>query len=671
MTAMTTTPVRSPAMATALQTHSEILAHDYPGLDEGQAQQFFERLADVLRLPLDRPSAEPSEADPAASPLDDIVTRFPFTLLERALEVYDSPQEAVVVLLAGQTPDLVRYALAADYLFGERPPLLLLEELQSHFGAFIAFLEADCTHLVRTGLPQRPFHACMWLYRNLGRLYGTRRTFSPTPAAELFPDSSAAPAYRWLRDAGHARRLPHEPLQITNGDYRQCTYEAADLLPRLDASDARRLDEGRSKFFDLKIALLQLLLDAASRQDATGLGSRCRVLLTDSLSPDEIEFYFRLDHHYLGRSFGQPPFGAQDRNMIPGGLTNLLETAGHVEQELTVGAMRRTREALDRELPDWSIHLHGGMTGASYFAACRRYGRGRVDAVLARFIAWAERERLFWLGYRNQVDAIRPCNTAALRLPEGTTAGQWQNCQSTVQAFADLCLAHQVANGLPPTLAVSPVGMPPPSVAPEAVCEYQFRRNGDGWSIRFREEDGQFKDRKGLQHIHRLLASPRQSLNAQHFYHAAEDLATSRRAESAAAYESPEDLPQGHQEQEAVDKQTVREVRAKIRECEIELQRAQENKVPAEVARLQRVLDSLKAYLKNASSAFGGKRTLAASGGAKAKNTAETAIRRAYKSLEKSTPPMPKLALHLRQSIQWDASSCSYSPTEQPNWVLF
>lgn len=126
------------------------------------------------------------------------------------------------------------------------------------------------------------------------------------------------------------------------------TFAQASFLPCLQETDAAQLESLRPKFFVLKVQLLQLLCRQIRLRARTSLVSESLKLITTQLTAVEVEFLLRMDRAYergdIRQSLAPPSLNSRS----PGGLSALLLLVGHVEKELTIGTLARTRDLFDQ-----------------------------------------------------------------------------------------------------------------------------------------------------------------------------------------------------------------------------------------------------------------------------------------------------------------------------------
>ncbi len=180
--------------------------------------------------------------------------------------------------------------------------------------------------------------------------------------------------------------------------------------------------------------------------------------------------------------------------------------------------------------------------------------------------------------------------------------------------------------------------------------QYQFRRTGDYWSIRFAGKVTAIKDAAGNRYIAELLSRPHQKVFAPDLLAAVSGEAAVGEAGSAG---------------EQTDKQTLDDVKKNYVDVMDELEKAKGNNDVAAQDRLQRQLDGLADYLTSVTGLRG--RTRRASDDAdKIRRAMTQAIRRVIKSLA-AQDKLPAAAKHLKNSIR-TGLFMSYEPEEELDW---
>lgn len=378
-----------PASAlTVLTTEADRLAERYR-ISIEQARQCLERLVSVFASDL---LEQPRQLDRA-------LRRYPLSLLADAL---GSLPKAVAVKLITEDdlPQLARRVNAVEWLVDEDTPLYTLDELANHAGAVRVYLQLHRDYLIQTGLPPRSFRTtCPWLYLNLARLYDTRTTDSPWPSDE-FSDHNYTDdkPYTWVK-------MPHPEVNL-GGDITACNYYEADLLNGMRREDADLLEANRDKLFTVKLRLMDLLIDAARRRNVETLWTSFMNLVTESFTPDEVAFFFQMDHFYLGTDARYDSDEMADPKMVPGGLTDWIEVLGHFEKEVKIGTLARTKRALSATIMEELTEppKNGGYCRWSYFNVFGKPDQANLDTVLRQMFLRLDQEREFWTEFRHRVD---------------------------------------------------------------------------------------------------------------------------------------------------------------------------------------------------------------------------------------------------------------------------
>jgi hypothetical protein len=274
----------------------------------------------------------------------------------------------------------------------------------------------------------------------------------------------------------------------------ECAYEDAGLLAGMAPADAARIESDRPRVFEAKLQLVERLAEAAGRRDASGLWDACLAVLTKPFNAEDVEFYLRMDRLYVGDDARAGLAGLLHPKAMPGGLTNMLEVAGHVEQEITIGLFDRARGGLPAALLQalrepsrvWPGHRW------RYFAMLDRPDRGALDLALEETLARAGEEEAFWQNFRHRLrEALR--SEFRVLVPVEIHPRHVALVGPMVQHVADHLQERRDRGELV-------VGMPP--------ARNIFRRDGNSWTICFDRRMIAKPDSLGLFYIALLLARP-------------------------------------------------------------------------------------------------------------------------------------------------------------------
>jgi len=165
----------------------------------------------------------------------------------------------------------------------------------------------------------------------------------------------------------------------------------------------------RLKLLITKINILKILQKAAIDHDCTHLWKDCLAIFTKSnysLEHDEVNILFKKDHIFTWNNFSRKeniieytqPFRMIER---PGGISDIFEIIGFVEKEITIGTMRKTKEALGCLYPkfnDSEFNIY------RYFHLIGTPEQELADAAIDLFLSLDEKERHFWREYERRVN---------------------------------------------------------------------------------------------------------------------------------------------------------------------------------------------------------------------------------------------------------------------------
>jgi hypothetical protein len=579
--------------------------------------------------------------------------RYPVCLLSEALDVL--PVDKALDLF--ETTDLKLLAQRAwwtDYLRYEGTPLYSLDELVDRTEAFIAYLAGDRDHLVKTGLPSRHFQNSAWLYWRLAKLYCVKTPGSQWPRSELFTkERGDATPYDWVT-------MP-SGSPVFGRDIRLVPYEDADLLPGLVIDDARRIEADRGKLLVLKIDVLKhLCLSVRGRSNAEDLWQGCYDLVTNSLSASDIEFYLAMDRFFIGLNIRDGEIEIPDHRVAPGGLTNLLETIGHFEKELTVRTMALTRQALGSGIErDDSGELLGSL-GSGRWAYLRLTDRQREqwDRAIDQFADIDQKESDWWLQYRKRIeDLVIRDGRREVQFTRRVPMTDMPSFKSTFDFAMDAYLNNQ--GGVHFELR--------PITRPDSRAErpgHMFQRQGEVWVIADESRTVQLKDRVGLQYIAALLAKPDHAIPVKDLIEGVRGApgAISGALARGEAEESPSttSFPADASTHAFLDGQAINQYRQEMNKLRQELRAAKENNDLARASELEKDLVHYERELKQA---FGGGFSQSIKRASKA---VSKAIGDALDAVERKHAAIGR---HLRRSIQ-RGYECAYRPEQSIPWQL-
>ena len=423
-----------------------------------------------------------------APALADMLDRPPLTLLADALVVMPGA-DAVRLIREGDLLDLDRRVRTTAWLASPDTPLFTRDELGLALTTLAAELHLDRDHLVKTGLPSRLYPGSPWLYHKFGRLYPTRQAASFVPYAERVSNPrSGVPPYTWMQ-------IPHRDMSA-GGEVRQSEYEQAAFLPGLSPADGLRVEADRARLLDLKIRLLRRVAQALAVGSVGSLWVDVLKVLSDTLTANAVEFYVGLDGRHPP-TLDDPTTAADPRS--PGGLTDLLELVGHVEQELTVGTLAVARAVLtDRTRTVLHDLTRGGTNRDAvpperlYLALYGRPVRTGLDAAIDVVATRRDQAEAFWAAYRERINtALKQSFRVEVRV--SLPAGYADRIAPHLPSFVSYAEERIAAGRWPADL---PVGG----------CI--FRRVGSSWLVVFDGQMAPGRDAVGLFYLRAMIERP-------------------------------------------------------------------------------------------------------------------------------------------------------------------
>ncbi len=227
---------------------------------------------------------------------------------------------------------------------------------------------------------------------------------------------------------------------------------------------------------------------------------------------------------------------------------------------------------------------------------------------------------------------------------------------SRASVLGPLSPSPPASSTAPQVPARSPAPGPVPSVPasplpPDEERQYVFRRDGEVWQVRFRNEKGGFPHMEGFKYIAELLCKLNKPVSA------------------LTLCGSSDSLDHAHDPQTVLDEQARADYRSRIQELGEEIVRETNANNHNRVKELE---EERAFFLKElgSSQGLGGRaRTLGSAGPAE---RAADAIRKAIKrACDKLRERMPELDRHLERSIRHEGNSFAYRPDDPaPDWDL-
>ncbi|MCE5200740.1 MAG: hypothetical protein ABFD54_06460 [Armatimonadota bacterium] len=315
-------------------------------------------------------------------------------------------------------------AAFADDVCRNRWPLVGIDELANRVDGLARYLEKNAPSLQLTGFPETRYQDSFWFHAGFATVYPTR-----LPVYVLHHASPADTyTYLWPRqpaaslDVGELRTLL--PTAFGEGpgfwygsgfraytcdcELVQCVpYPQSALLECFTSADELLIPRLRTKVIEIGRAILAELSSSLTSRNPQSLRHRCVSILTESLDANEFDSLALADYgmtHSLG--LGYSALGCY--NLVHGGfLSNLITLIGHCEEELAVGRLWQTRQAIAGAFSS-AIAFDG-------FAPVRFWydeidgteDQIAVDRAYEVFHSRASQERAFWDSFRRWMIGVR------------------------------------------------------------------------------------------------------------------------------------------------------------------------------------------------------------------------------------------------------------------------
>lgn len=587
-----------------------------------------------------------------------------------------------------ETEDLTAYrrrVLMAQKLTSSLMPLYTLDELGGLLSEFVEHLECNRDSLLDTGHAKMFFGRSRWLDLYLNKLYFTKLAQMPdvVAPASVGQPSDFSGGIDWRRLGDRTTRRGPELWELfgkinyrcetasppcnyvwfhhsVNG-FTQCTYEEAESLSWITCDEQERLTSLRPAVLKLKSAIFCQLADSIRKRDQETVWADCLALVTRDLIAADAEFLLRMDEYYAGFDVRAPGDQRTPRPPLsPGGLTNLLELVGHVEKELVVGTMRRTRGCLDGAM------THDHLQRPRFISELNRSQReklaelpplnpyldlvalGKQDEIRSGVdlcVQLDAEEPAFWAMFRRRVEealATEFLIDVGVRIPQQYAP----LLQPRLQDFADQWMVSRATS---------------PSDKKEG--QNLFRRRGEGWEIQFKTTNRNFfPQMDGLFYLHVLLDKSERGYSPQQLY-AEKTLSESPNRHSHAAddVESTTLLANGG---EFLDDRAREDYRQRISEIDDELRQAERNRDRTQLDELIGDKEFILSQLSQATGLFGKKKQMSPEG-KKARDRVRNAIDRAIEKIGKWDST---LAGHLHKSLEFK-DLVAYRPEEPTPWL--
>ncbi|MDP9357605.1 MAG: hypothetical protein M3R02_20430 [Chloroflexota bacterium] len=673
----------------AIRIEAHALARGY-GLDADRVRYILERTA------TDAYGRLLPEASPVSDNLENGLRFHP--VLDEAL-AYLPPDEALSAFERADPSILSRRVHLITYLADPIGPYHTVDDLADLLESYRLHLKQNLEPLMQTGYPRTSFAPSPWLDWHLSLLSPTKLPISaferpsvlPPPYDQfkgplaphetkfyeeegLLPRDTAGNlvyAYAWATEAGPLAWSKSGPRLVRHDDpfndavpLQLCGYAEAALMEGMPSDLSRQLEVGRPALLQVKLDVIGAFVRCLRLRSADALWPAVLNTLTDALLWQEAQQYFEAEALYWTAGLGDrvmPSYYARAQDEVPGTLSALLSLVGHVEKELRVGTIDRTKAEIKEALSGTDLP---GIE--SYFQAVGHPRQVALDAALDGFWALEEHERAFWDEFRGRVNAdleneLR--EEVVIRLP--VKRRHATTFEPYVRTFAEWQRTNLEATG-----ALSPVHLSPPStlLAPQPNV---FRRHGQVWDIVYAGHLFHLKDSKGLRFLAHLLRHRGREFHALDLVGEVEGQAPSS-AHPVGGMVLDELVNLGlsvtgfGDAGEALDPQAKAEIKQHLQDLDERLQEALELRNDDGAEAIEREREVILRYLAGAVGLHGRDRK-AASAAERARLNVTRAIGRALEQIAQHHAP---LRSHLRAVTTGMYFSYAPPPAEAVDWDL-
>jgi hypothetical protein len=563
--------------------------------------------------------------------------------LETAIEIL--PHEQALKLF--ETADLqwlTRQVLATQYLSDPTRPFYTLTELGQAVRAFITHLIGNRDALIEIGLPNAPFSRSSWLQSHLGGLYFVTHP----PVLHRMVDKNDLTSLEW---AAPEDKPPRDPDWLDLGTIQ-----------------TTRIQRLRELVFDLRLRILRELLDAIETRSGDHVRNTCLMILKDTLTAKEVSFLIKMDALISKR---HDPWAANGRAQMlfeadyqtgSGGILSLLQMIAHVEQELIIGQIDKTKHALGPLAQ--SLSAPSTRSGEQYYRLLGESDSEIMTKALDCFLNLESKVHALAQDFYQQAEREIPANFEIEFFVTVRTKKKHASQLTSLLGGFGSWLSSQIesedgAHSIPTVLAT----------IESMVTSNDFRMEGNYWTLKFEGKVIRQRDSKGLQHIARLLARPGKEIPTVELQRLASNEITACSGDS------------GHQSdtrttgisvtgslgggEELLDESARTELRARLRQLNTDREAATQSNNDAQLQVIDLETQRIKDHLE-AGMSLGRRPRRQPNSSEKARQTVSSSIRNALGRIGKAHDPLWR---HLKESLKL-GTSCSYSPHDPVKWRL-
>jgi hypothetical protein len=235
-----------------------------------------------------------------------------------------------------------------DYIFDQIDFKLFYtyEELSNIIKSFITYLLNNRNEIISTGFPLKSFESSLWFYTNLSKLYPVKIPYLILRKGKD-TDGNFLLEYHWRETPRNSIHLSNlENQDFFNASYnKDYSFSNADLIVRT-----------RSILFDLKIEILNILLNSLLNKNYLRLWDQCFKCISDKISIEDFKSFNKIDE--IKDTI--PPGISTDENQKnlsnnmlhsdyffeKGGLAQIIELIFHIEKELRLSPINEIKTKL-------------------------------------------------------------------------------------------------------------------------------------------------------------------------------------------------------------------------------------------------------------------------------------------------------------------------------------
>jgi len=309
-----------------------------------------------------------------------------------------------------------------QYLSGIAP-LYSLDTLADVIEEFADHLQLNRDAIIKTGHQTFTFSPAPWLDCRLSKLYpvkmpwGIKTVDAEYPYIKVINNGrlECPPWYCYHLDRLHQTEKGNIRTDYIWGDPTiggVLSYEEAPFMHGINSEFAVWIESVRDRLLKLRMDVLDVLYKHLRRGDSNGMWKEIVSLFRTNIEYEEACALLNADQYYFAGS--DSPFqvagqwnarskGYHPTVMSPGGLTDILTVVGHCEQELRLGTLARTREALD-DIIQVTYGPPQKVLIPSYVQLAVSGNKEKIDKACEIFMARSKREEEFWKEFERRVN---------------------------------------------------------------------------------------------------------------------------------------------------------------------------------------------------------------------------------------------------------------------------